>query len=64
MARSSAHSNLGQGGISVRVMEAFLGKSYAGLTDGNQQTMEQRQRFRAGEMAMVAETKSTAPNAG
>jgi hypothetical protein len=59
-----AYKSLGQGGIPVRVMEAFLGKAYAGMTNDNQQTMEQLQRFRAGGVAMVAGTKGTAPNAG
>jgi hypothetical protein len=59
-----AYKSLGQGGIPVRVMEAFLGKGkvYAGLTYDNQQTMEQLRRFRAGGVAMVAGTKSMAPN--
>jgi len=57
-----AYKSLGQGGIPVRVMEAFLGKANAGLTYDSQQTMEQLRRFRAGGVAMVAGTKGTAPN--
>jgi hypothetical protein len=59
-----AYKSLGQGGIPVRVMEAFLGqgKVYAGLMDNRNQTMQQLQRFRAGGMAMVAGTRATAPN--
>ena len=59
-----AYKGLGQGGIPVRVMEAFLGqgKVYAGFTNDSQKTMQQLQRFRAGGVAMVAGTKATAPN--
>ena len=59
-----AYKSLGQGGIPVRVMEAFLGqgKVYAGLTYDSRQTMEQLRRFRAGGVAMVAGTKNMAPN--
>jgi hypothetical protein len=57
-----AYKSLGQGGIPVRVMEAFLGKAYTGFTNNNQQTMQQLRRFRAGRVAMVAGTKDTAPN--
>jgi hypothetical protein len=57
-----AYKSLGQGGIPVRVMEAFLGKAYAGLTNDTQKTMAQLQRFRAGGVAMVAGTKGAAPN--
>lgn len=59
-----AYKDLGQGGIPVRVMVAFLGKSKAddGLTNNYQQTMEQLRRFRAGGVAMVAGTKPTAPD--
>ena len=57
-----AYKSLGQGGIPVRVMEAFLGKAYAGLMNNHEQTMEQLQRFRTGGVAMVAGTKGMAPN--
>ena len=57
-----AYKGLGQGGIPVRVMEAFLGKAYAGLMNDREQTMEQLRRFRADGVAMVAGTKPTAPN--
>jgi len=57
-----AYKSLGQGGIPVRVMEAFLGKAYAGMMNDSQQTMAQLQRFRAGGVAMVAGTKGMAPN--
>jgi hypothetical protein len=57
-----AYKGMGQGGIPVRVMEAFLGKANAGLMNDREQTMEQLRRFRAGGMAMVAGTKPTAPN--
>jgi hypothetical protein len=59
-----AYKDLGQGGIPVRVMAAFLGQSKAddGLTNNYQKTMEQLRRFRAGGVAMVAGTKPTAPN--
>jgi len=57
-----AYKGLGQGGIPVRVMEAFLGKAYAGFTNDTQQTIGQLRRFRAGRVAMVAGTKDTAPN--
>src|ERR1039458_196055 len=59
-----AYKDLGQGGIPVRVMAAFLGQSKAdvGLTNNYPQTMEQLRRFRAGGVAMVAGTKSTVPN--
>lgn len=59
-----AYKSLGQGGIPVRVMEAFLGegKVFAGFTNNSQQTMQQLQRLRAGRVAMVAGTKDTAPN--
>jgi len=59
-----AYKDLGQGGIPNRVMDAFLGKdkSKTDLTNNYQQTMEQLRRFRAGGVAMVAGTKSMAPN--
>jgi len=59
-----AYKGLGQGGIPVRVMEAFLGqgKVYAGFTNNSQQTMQQLQRFRSGRVAMVAGTRDKAPN--
>jgi hypothetical protein len=59
-----AYKSLGQGGIPIRVMEAFMGhgKANAGMTNDPQQTMEQLRRFRAGGVAMVAGTKVTAPN--
>jgi hypothetical protein len=57
-----AYKGLGQGGIPVRVMEAFLGKAYAGFTNNSQQTMAQLRRFRAGGVAMVAGTRGIAPN--
>jgi hypothetical protein len=57
-----AYKGMGQGGIPVRVMEAFLGKAYAGLMNDREQTMEQLRRFRAGGVAMVAGTKPTTPN--
>ncbi|MGO9318540.1 MAG: hypothetical protein ACLPXT_07710 [Terracidiphilus sp.] len=59
-----AYKSLGQGGIPVRVMEAFLGqgKVYAGFTNNSQQTMQQLQRFRSGRVAMVAGTRDKAPN--
>jgi len=59
-----AYKGLGQGGIPVRVMEAFLGqgKVSAGLTNDSQQAMAQLRRFRAGGVAMVAGTKPMAPN--
>jgi hypothetical protein len=60
-----AYKSLGQGGIPVRVMEAFLGqgKVNAGMTSDSQQATAQLRRFRAGGVAMVAGTKPTAPNA-
>jgi hypothetical protein len=59
-----AYKSLGQGGIPVRVMEAFLGqgKVSTGFTNNNQQTMQQLRRLRAGRVAMVAGTKDAAPN--
>jgi len=59
-----AYKSLGQGGIPVRVMEAFLGqgKVHAGFTNNSQQTVAQLRRFRAGGVAMVAGTKDIAPN--
>jgi hypothetical protein len=59
-----AYKDLGQGGIPVRVMEAFMGqgKVNAGMTNDSQQAMAQLRRFRAGGVAMVAGTKPTAPN--
>jgi hypothetical protein len=58
-----AYKSLGQGGIPVRVMEAFLGqgKANAGMTNDYQKTMGQLQRFRTGRVAMVAGTKATPP---
>ena len=57
-----AYKGLGQGGIPVRVMEAFLGKAYAGMMDDHEQTMEELRRFRAGRIAMVSGTRPIAPN--
>ncbi|MGD0681454.1 MAG: hypothetical protein ABR990_05335 [Terracidiphilus sp.] len=60
-----AYKGLGQGGIPVRVMEAFLGQGRTddGLTNDRQKAMAQLRRFRAGGVAMVAGTKPAAPNA-
>ena len=60
-----AYKSLGQGGIPVRVIEAFLGqgKSNTGFTNDYQKATAQLRRFRAGGVAMVAGTKPTAPNA-
>ncbi|MGA2890112.1 MAG: hypothetical protein ABSE51_18855 [Terracidiphilus sp.] len=55
-----AYKSLGMGGIPVRVIEAFMGKAYAGPVADHAMTMEELRLFRAGHVAMVAGTWSTA----
>jgi hypothetical protein len=56
-----AYNALGQGGIPVRVIEAFMGSSHAVMVADHQTTMEYLRRLHRGGMAMVAGTFGNAP---
>jgi hypothetical protein len=57
-----AYKSLGQGGVPVRVFEAFLGKANAGMVADKKLTIEQLRQVRTRRMAMVAGSWSTASN--
>jgi hypothetical protein len=57
-----AYKSLGQGGVPVRVFEAFLGKAGAGQVADKKLTLEQLRQLHAGRKAMVAGTWDTAPS--
>jgi hypothetical protein len=54
-----AYKSPGMGGVPVRVIEAFMGRAYAGLVTDNDQTMKDLRRFRMGGVAIVAGTWGT-----
>jgi len=56
-----AYKALGQGGIPVRVIEAFMGSAHALMIADRQMTVEYLQRLHRGRMAMVAGTFASAP---
>ena len=56
-----AYKALGQGGIPVRVIEAFMGSSHALLIADRQMTLEYLRRLHRGGMAMVAGSWGNAP---
>ena len=56
-----AYNALGQGGIPVRVIEAFMGSSHALLVADHRMTVETLRRLHRGGMAMVAGSWGTAP---
>ena len=56
-----AYKSLGQGGVPVRVFEAFLGQGGAGLVADKKLTLEQLRQLHAGRKVMVAGTWETAP---
>ena len=55
-----AYKSLGQGGVPERVMQAFLGKPTSGMVADRNQTIGQLRQLRAGRIALVAGTWSTA----
>jgi hypothetical protein len=57
-----AYKSLGQGGVPVRVFEAFMGRADAGVVADKKLTLGQLQRLHAGRMAMVAGTWGTPPS--
>lgn len=57
-----AYKSIGQGGIPVRVIEAFQGSARAGLVAEREPLMQQLQRLRSGRIAMVAGTYGDAPS--
>jgi len=59
-----AYKSFGQGGVPVRVFEAFQGKGLSGLVADKKLTLEQLQRLTAGHVAMVAGSWSTPTAAG
>jgi hypothetical protein len=56
-----AYNALGQGGIPVRVIEAFMGSSHGVMVADHQMTLESLRRLHRGGLAMVAGTFSNAP---
>ena len=59
-----AYKSLGQGGVPVRVFEAFLGKGLSGLVADKKLTLEQLHRFSSGHVAMVAGSWGTPTGEG
>jgi hypothetical protein len=59
-----AYKSLGQGGVPVRVFEAFQGKGLSGLVADKKLTMEQLRRLGAGHIAMVAGSWGTPSGEG
>jgi hypothetical protein len=57
-----AYKSLGQGGIPVRVIEAFQGAARAGLVADREPLMQQLRRLRGGRVAFVAGTRGAAPS--
>jgi hypothetical protein len=58
-----AYKSVGQGGIPVRVIEAFQGSARAGLVADQPPLMQQLRRLRGGRVALVAGTRGSAPSA-
>lgn len=59
-----AYKSLGQGGVPLRVFEAFLGKGLSGLVADKKLTTEQLRRLKSGQLAMVAGSWGTATGDG
>jgi hypothetical protein len=59
-----AYKSLGQGGVPVRVMEAFQGTALSGLVADKKLTIEQLRQLKSGRMAMVAGSWGTASGEG
>jgi len=58
-----AYKSLGQGGIPVRVIEAFQGSARAGFVADHSAMVQQLRRLRSGSVAIVAGTFNNAPRA-
>jgi hypothetical protein len=59
-----AYKSLGQGGVPVRVFEAFQGKGFSGQVADKKLTLEQLRRLSSGHIAMVAGTWGTPTGEG
>ena len=59
-----AYKSLGQGGVPVRVFEAFQGKGLSGLVADKKLTLEQLRRLNSGHTAMVAGSWGTPTGEG
>jgi hypothetical protein len=59
-----AYKSLGQGGVPVRVFEAFLGRGMSGLVADKKLTIEQLRQLKSGRLAMVAGSWGTASSEG
>jgi len=59
-----AYKSLGQGGVPVRVFEAFQGKGFSGQVADKKLTLEQLRRLNSGHIAMVAGTWGTPTGEG
>src|ERR1019366_9219557 len=59
-----AYKSVGQGGIPVRVIEAFQGSAQAGMVDNHPPLMQQLRRLHSRSVAMVAGTPVNAPSPG
>jgi hypothetical protein len=59
-----AYKSLGQGGVPVRVFEAFQGKGYSGMVADKKLTIEQLRQQGAGHIAMVAGSWATPTGEG
>jgi hypothetical protein len=57
-----AYKGLGQGGIPVRVIEAFMGSAHALVVDDHEMTMDHLRRLHQGGMAMVAGSWARTPS--
>ncbi len=59
-----AYKSLGQGGVPVRVFEAFQGKGFSGMVADKKLTLEQLRQASAGRIAMVAGSWGTPTGEG
>ena len=59
-----AYKSLGQGGVPVRVFDAFLGRGMSGLVADKKLTIEQLRQLKSGRMAMVAGSWATPSGEG
>jgi hypothetical protein len=59
-----AYKSLGQGGVPVRVFDAFLGKGMSGLVADKKLTIEQLRQLKSGRLAMVAGSWATPSGEG
>jgi hypothetical protein len=58
-----AYKSMSEGGIPMRVIEAFLGNSKAGLVADRSEFVDQLHRFNTGKMALVVGSWAQLPNA-